>query len=95
MPNCDGCGAQCCKFIRIYQKLSDDEMMWWAYHKLSVSEVEGHPGLYQIDIPAECSKLDENGKCTLFKDELARPEMCKTFDCDKPEFGFKRKLPNG
>ena len=72
------CG-DCCRFmlIPVGDRNETDYLRWIKLHK--DIKVVMWRGLQCIKLENKCSKLKDN-KCTIYKN---RPEMCKSFRCDK------------
>lgn len=77
---CQRCG-ECCRKVRVYQPLDNEQVKWWKYHGISPKwKIEN---FYAIDFPIRCVQLVGDNKCGIYED---RPQPCREFDCSLMEY---------
>jgi hypothetical protein len=72
------CNATCCRYAMMPLS-GEDHAKWALYHGFKVYRIK-QTGDYRALFPSKCSKLTEDGKCSVYgtKD---RPDMCNDFWC--------------
>lgn len=85
---CQECIKKCCDFILIeYTGFSDDWKRWINLHNgVSAFEIKGRKFL---KIESRCLMLTPKGKCAIYRH---RPQMCKDFNCESPEFQHTKRF---
>lgn len=78
MISCDRCNGKCCRRLAVQldnpETLDDyEDIFWYLFHKDALVYVD-MDGRWWIQFPIPCTKLDEDGKCTIYK---KRPSVCR------------------
>ena len=87
MIQCKECRGECCKKLAFHidtprNVLDFEDIKWYIYHKDALVYID-RDGDWMVQVPAVCSKLDKNGRCTIYD---RRPPICrlsKVEDCEK------------
>lgn len=81
--DCTTCQGKCCESILIKidtpESLDDIyDFKWYIYHDMEIQK--DNDGLWYVHIIRPCTKLDKNGKCTVYQH---RPPLCKDYHPDE------------
>jgi len=87
MINCDECKGECCRKLAFCIEspknvIDFQDMKWYLYHEGTIVYIDNE-GDWMVQVPVKCSKLDKDGRCTIYKD---RPPICrlsKVEECEK------------
>ena len=87
MVNCFECGGECCKKLAFNidapkTKSDFEDIKWFLFHENTIVYIDNE-GDWLVQVPARCTKLDKNGRCTIYE---KRPPICrnsKLEDCEK------------
>ena len=72
---CDDCCGACCRFVSMtVPRMTPDQERWAAMH----GTVKG----VNWRIRSRCSKLDHDGKCSIYK---SRPQVCAEYKQGGPQ----------
>lgn len=86
MINCSECRGECCKKLAFQvekprTKEDFEDMKWYLYHEGVLVYID-NCGDWMVQVPVKCTKLDKDGRCTIYKD---RPPICRNSavkDCE-------------
>ena len=87
MVTCDECGGECCKKLAFHVEAPAtrndfEDMKWYLYHEGAIVYIDNE-GDWMVQVQIRCSKLDKNGRCTIYE---KRPPICrdsKVEECEK------------
>ena len=98
MITCDECKGKCCKTLAVQLETPttyDDyeDIFWYLYHKPGIVFID-MKDRWWIEFPVKCSKLDKNGRCSIY---ATRPPVCrkaKVEHCDMNQEDVKIMFSN-
>lgn len=87
MVTCEECEGECCKKLAFHvearlKKEDFEDLKWYLYHEGVIVYIDNE-GDWMVQVPIKCTKLDKNGRCTIYD---KRPPICRKSeveDCEK------------
>lgn len=88
--SCEGCDAQCCKYVSLEidtpEDLEDFEnIKWYVCHK-NVQVYVGEDKKWYLEFSTPCRYLDKNNKCSIYD---KRPQICRDYSANDCTFHNK------
>ncbi len=87
MITCEECGGECCRKIAFHIEtpknvIDFEDVKWYLYHEGILVYIDNEED-WMVQVPIKCTKLDKDGKCTIYNKRPPICRMSKVEECEK------------